>query len=91
MRQRDDLDVQVRAVRDFSQQVKDNIELIELGELPLRARSAAVLVVPPLRVRCFQPGHVIPSAASQTRASKGRALKPIASAMPRNKAFCSKQ
>ena len=32
MRQRDDLDVQVRAVRDFSQQVKDNIELIELGE-----------------------------------------------------------
>ncbi|MBN9348783.1 MAG: peptide chain release factor 2 [Devosia sp.] len=32
MRQRDELDVQVKAVRDFSQQVKDNIELIELGE-----------------------------------------------------------
>jgi peptide chain release factor 2 len=32
MRQRDELDVQVKAVRDFSQQVKDNLELIELGE-----------------------------------------------------------
>ena len=32
MRDRDELDVQVKAVRDFSQQVKDNIELIELGE-----------------------------------------------------------
>jgi peptide chain release factor 2 len=32
MRQRDELDVQVKAVRDFSRQVKDNLELIELGE-----------------------------------------------------------
>jgi peptide chain release factor 2 len=32
MRQRDELDVQVRAVRDFSQQVRDNLELIEMGE-----------------------------------------------------------
>jgi peptide chain release factor 2 len=32
MRQRDELDVQVKAVRDFSQQVKDNLELIEMGE-----------------------------------------------------------
>jgi peptide chain release factor 2 len=32
MRQRDELDVQVKAVREFSQQVKDNLELIELGE-----------------------------------------------------------
>jgi peptide chain release factor 2 len=32
MRDRDELDVQVKAVRDFSQQVKDNIDLIELGE-----------------------------------------------------------
>ncbi len=32
MRTRDELDVQVKAVRDFSQQVKDNLELIELGE-----------------------------------------------------------
>jgi peptide chain release factor 2 len=32
MRDRDELDVQVKAVRDFSQQVKDNIELIEMGE-----------------------------------------------------------
>ena len=32
MRQRDELDVQVGAVRSFSQQVRDNIELIALGE-----------------------------------------------------------
>ena len=32
MRQRDELDVQVKAVKDFDRQVKDNIELIELGE-----------------------------------------------------------
>src|SRR5690242_13887239 len=32
MRQRDELDVQVGAVRNFGQQLKDNIELIELGE-----------------------------------------------------------
>jgi peptide chain release factor 2 len=32
MRDRDELDVQVKAVRDFSQQVKDNLELIEMGE-----------------------------------------------------------
>jgi peptide chain release factor 2 len=32
MRDRDELDVQVKAVRDFSQQVKENIELIEMGE-----------------------------------------------------------
>ena len=32
MRQRDELDVQVKAVRDFSQQVKDNLDLIEMGE-----------------------------------------------------------
>jgi peptide chain release factor 2 len=32
MRQRDELDVQVKAVRDFAQQLSDNIELIELGE-----------------------------------------------------------
>ncbi len=32
MRDRDELDVQVKAVKSFSQQVKDNIELIELGE-----------------------------------------------------------
>ena len=32
MRQRDELDVQVKAVRDFERQLRDNIELIELGE-----------------------------------------------------------
>ena len=32
MRQRDELDVQVSAVKNFGQQLKDNIELIELGE-----------------------------------------------------------
>ena len=32
MRDRDELDVQVKAVRDFAQQLSDNIELIELGE-----------------------------------------------------------
>ena len=32
MRQRDELDVQVGAVKNFGQQLKDNIELIELGE-----------------------------------------------------------
>ena len=32
MRQRYELDVQVKAVRDFARQLKDNIELIELGE-----------------------------------------------------------
>ena len=32
MRQRDELDVQVKAVRDFETQMRDNIELIEMGE-----------------------------------------------------------
>ena len=32
MRQRDELDVQVKAVRDFARQLSDNTELIELGE-----------------------------------------------------------
>jgi peptide chain release factor 2 len=32
MRERDELDVQVKAVRDFQTQLKDNLELIELGE-----------------------------------------------------------
>jgi len=32
MRQRDELDAQVNAVRTFERQLKDNIELIELGE-----------------------------------------------------------
>jgi peptide chain release factor 2 len=32
MRQRDELDAQVRAVKGFSQQLRDNIELIALGE-----------------------------------------------------------
>ncbi len=32
MRDRDELDVQVNAVRDFARQLSDNIELIELGE-----------------------------------------------------------
>ena len=32
MRDRDELDVQVKAVRDFETQLRDNIELIELGE-----------------------------------------------------------
>jgi peptide chain release factor 2 len=32
MRDRDELDVQVKSVRDFAQQLSDNIELIELGE-----------------------------------------------------------
>jgi peptide chain release factor 2 len=32
MRQRDELDVQVTSVREIEQQLKDNIELIELGE-----------------------------------------------------------
>jgi peptide chain release factor 2 len=32
MQQRDELDVQVNAVRDFAGQLRDNIELIELGE-----------------------------------------------------------
>ncbi len=32
MRQRDELDVQVKAVRDFQNQLRDNIELIQLGE-----------------------------------------------------------
>jgi peptide chain release factor 2 len=32
MRDRDELDVQVKAVRDFAQQLSDNIELIEMGE-----------------------------------------------------------
>jgi peptide chain release factor 2 len=32
MRDRDELDVQVKAVRDFAQQLRDNVELIELGE-----------------------------------------------------------
>jgi peptide chain release factor 2 len=32
MRQRDELDVQVTAVKSFAQQLSDNIELIELGE-----------------------------------------------------------
>ncbi|MBI4921582.1 MAG: peptide chain release factor 2 [Devosia nanyangense] len=32
MRDRDELDVQVKAVRDFERQLRDNIELIEMGE-----------------------------------------------------------
>ena len=32
MRQRDELDAQVGAVKSFAQQLSDNIELIELGE-----------------------------------------------------------
>jgi len=32
MRQRDELDVQVKAVRDFATALKDNVELIEMGE-----------------------------------------------------------
>ena len=31
MRQRDELDAQVGAVKSFAQQLSDNIELIELG------------------------------------------------------------
>ena len=32
MRQRDELDVQVKAVREFENGIRDNLELIELGE-----------------------------------------------------------